>query len=403
MFVTVPKTSIALLCALTFACSDAEPTTPSTSAGAATPGDDGASATERPPSTPPSSTAPAATAGDEGAASSSSGGEAQGDDLALDPGVPAPSGADPGSDGPSPAASPPPTQLELPELPSVRQEHAVVALGDEIYVIGGFTPNVTATVEAFNPASETWRSVADFPVALHHANAAAIAGRLYVAGFYLGASFTDADPRVFEYDPAADTWTPRAPMPAGTERASACVATFDGRMYLFGGARAGSVTDASVYDVASDTWRALPPLPEPREHCLAGEIDGTLIIASGRSGGIGGFEANTWAFDPAAEAYTARAAIPTPRGGTAGAVLGGRLYVFGGEGNVAHPSGVFPQIEAYDPATDTWAALPDMEGPRHGFGAAALGDSIYLPGGAVTQGFGAVAAHSVIVFDAPAP
>jgi N-acetylneuraminic acid mutarotase len=69
-------------------------------------------------------------------------------------------------------------------------------------------------------------------------------------------------------------------------------------------------------------------------------------------------------------------------------VLGGRLYDFGGEGNVAHPSGVFPQIEAYDPTTDTWAALPDMEGPRHGFGAAALGDSIYLPGGAVTQGFG---------------
>ena len=292
-----------------------------------------------------------------------------------------------------------PVQQPLPVLPSVRQEHAVVALGEDIYVIGGFTPNVTPTVEAFSPSSGSWRSVAEFPFALHHANAAVVDGRLYVAGFYLGASFTLASGRVFEYDPALDAWSERGLMPGGSERASSCVAALEGKVYLFGGARlGGSVSESSVYDVATDSWQALPPLPEAREHCVAGAIDGMLYVAAGRSGGIGGFEPNTWAFDPVALTYTARAPIPTPRGGAAGAVLDGKLHVFGGEGNAGDPSGVFDDIEAYDPASDSWQTLPPMLEPRHGLAAAALDGSIYLPGGASSQGFGAVDAHSVLSF-----
>jgi N-acetylneuraminic acid mutarotase len=186
-------------------------------------------------------------------------------------------------------------------------------------------------------------------------------------------------------------------MPAASERASSCVATLGGKIYLFGGARlGGSVSESSVYDVASDTWQALPSLPEAREHCVAGAIDDRLYVAAGRSGGIGGFQPNTWAFDPIALTYTARAPIPTPRGGAAGAVLGGKLYVLGGEGNPDDPSGVFDDIEAYDPVSDRWETLPPMLAPRHGLAAAALDGSIYLPGGASTEGFGAVDAYSVL-------
>jgi N-acetylneuraminic acid mutarotase len=200
-----------------------------------------------------------------------------------------PSTMPPGVTPAAPAPTGAPLQQPRPDLISARQEHAVVALGGEIYVIGGFTPMVTATVEAFDTAAQTWRAVASLPVALHHANAASINGRIYVAGFYLGGSFTDADPRVFEYDPSADSWSERTAMPAGSERATSCVTVLEGKMYLFGGARATTVSDASVYDVAADSWQALPPLPEAREHCVAGAIGGTLYIASGRAGGITGF------------------------------------------------------------------------------------------------------------------
>lgn len=368
-------------------------------------------------------TPPAAASSSPAAAPGPSNGEAPSENLPLSP-APAPSGASPTM--PPPGVSPPgvtapgvppaeaasptapeaplgePVQAPLPALLTVRQEHAVVALGGEVYVIGGFTPMATATVEAFNPSSETWRSVAPFPVVLNHANAASVNGLIYVAGFYLGGSFSNADARVYAYDPALDAWSERSAMPAGTGRASGCVASFEGKVYVFGGARAATVSDASVYDVATDAWRVLPPLPEPREHCLAGEVGGTLYIASGRAGGITGFQPNTWAFNPRTDTYAARAPIPTPRGGAAGAVLGGRLHVFGGEGNPAGGLGVFTNVDAYEPATDTWQALPAMLTPRHGFGAAETGGRIYLPGGAVVQGFGAANDHTVVSFAAPA-
>jgi N-acetylneuraminic acid mutarotase len=296
-----------------------------------------------------------------------------------------PNPADAGSDAPAGG-----NEARLQTLPTVRQEHAVVALGGEVYVIGGFAPGPTATVDAYDPATDQWRSVADLPEALQHANAAAVNGKIYVAGYYPGTNFSAAEPAVIEFDPAANAWRSLKAMPAGSQRAAACVAELGGKIYLFGGARGGTVAQASAYDPATDSWEELPSLPEPREHCAAGAIEGKLYIASGRSNGIGGFQPKTYAYDPASRQYAEKAPIPTPRGGTAGAVLENKLFVFGGEGNSADPSGVFPKIEAYDPASDSWQTYPDMLVPRHGFGAATVGDKIYLPGGANHQAFGAV-------------
>jgi N-acetylneuraminic acid mutarotase len=277
----------------------------------------------------------------------------------------------------------------------IRQEHAVVALNGEIYIIGGFAPLSTGSVQAYNPSTDTWRNVANFPPGgVHHANAAAVGGTMYVAGFYTGNGFNSADGRVYAYDPAQNRWTAKTSMPAGSQRASGCVAVQGSKIYVFGGARSGTVADSSAYDAATDSWESLPALPQPREHCVAGEIGGKLYILSGRSGSITGFQPTSWAYDPALRRYEQKASIPTPRGGTAGAVLAGKLYVFGGEGSASDPGNVFPKIEAYDPATDSWQALPNMLVPRHGYGAAALEGRIYLPGGATQMAFGAVADHT---------
>lgn len=374
-------------------CSSSDPDPP--------PSGTGAPASNQTPSTPavtPGAPSPTDPALPEPVPGTSSEADPIGIPLAGDESVDAPASAA-GAGGPAsePGADTAAEQRELAALPSVRQEHAVAVLGQELFVIGGFTPSATDSVEAYDPASDSWHSIAAFPSVLHHANVAVVNERLFVAGFYVGSSFTEASGSVYEYDPSQDAWAARTSLPAGTERASACVAQLDGVMYLFGGARAGSVADASAYDVASDTWRELPRLPEPREHCAAGTIDGRIVIAGGRANGIGGFQPNTWIFDPASGRYTPGAPLLTARGGVAGAVLGGLLYLFGGEGNAADPSGVFPQVDAYDPATDSWSALPDMLFPRHGLGAAASNDRIYLPGGASQQGFGAEATHTVFI------
>jgi N-acetylneuraminic acid mutarotase len=283
-------------------------------------------------------------------------------------------------------------------LPEIRQENAVVALGGEVFTIGGFIgADITRTVRAYDPATDRWRTdVADLPAELHHANAAAANGRLYVAGFLEGPTFS-ASGRTFAYDPASNRWSEGARMPAGTERGASGMAVWDGIVYVAGGQDGPAPkTAVSAYDPARDVWTALPDLPTAANHLAAAAIAGTLYAIGGRGGGIRAHTAEVWALELAntAAGWTPRAPMPTSRAGAMGAVLGRRVFVFGGEGNPAPRSdGVFAETEVYDPARDTWTSLALMRIPRHGTGAAALGDRIYVPGGATRQGFGAVDDH----------
>jgi N-acetylneuraminic acid mutarotase len=281
------------------------------------------------------------------------------------------------------------TEKPLAKLPNARQEHAVVAAAGEVYVIGGYNPNVTDSVQAYDPKKDAWRDVKSFPVKMNHPNAGAIDDKIYVAGYYINGGMSTATTDAYSYDPKSDAWTKISPLPTGSQRAGSCVAVDAGLMYVVGGANGGkSVADAARYDPATDTWEELPELPERREHCSAGAINGVLYIAGGRADGIAGIQPKTWAFDLATKAWTEKAALAPPRGGLAGAVLAQRLFVFGGEGNMSASSGVFPNIDAYDPIANQWQALEPMLVPRHGYAAAVLDGRIYLAGGAIRQGAG---------------
>lgn len=282
--------------------------------------------------------------------------------------------------------------IDLSPLPAPRQEVAVTELEGRIYVIGGFkTDGSTAdTVEVYDPAADRWELAAPLPLGLHHAAAASASGRIYVIGGLRGSAFEPVD-TVFAYDPQTDTWTPRAPMPTG--RGALAVGIVDGKIYAAGGSPPARENDFAMYDPDADTWAVLPAMPIPRNHLAGAGIGGKFYAVGGRSGGIGGITGVLDQFDPSTGAWAKRTPMPTARGGIASVALDGLLYVFGGEGNRRSPVGVFDQVEAYNPETDTWQRLEPMAVPRHGLGAAAMGSRIYVPGGATVEGFGATAAH----------
>jgi N-acetylneuraminic acid mutarotase len=284
-----------------------------------------------------------------------------------------------------------PSETELPAMLRIRQEHGVAALRGEVYVIGGYAMNPTTSVDAYNPTTRMWRAVASLPTALQHPNVAVVRDKIYLGGYFQGQGTGSPQDNAYVYDPDRDRWDAIASLPTGTGRAAGCVAVIGDKIYIFGGRRMDmSVAFASVYDTVADSWQKLPDMPVRREHCGAGYIGDKIYIVGGRTDTIEGFEPTSLVFDPASPGYAQRKPVPTPRGGVAAAVIGSKLYIFGGEGNPNADARVFPNVDAYDPATDSWTALPNLKLPRHGFGGAVIDGLVYLPGGASREGGGAV-------------
>lgn len=302
-------------------------------------------------------------------------------------------------------------QLE-PIAGGARQEHTVAAVGGRVYVIGGIYPDAaggfptTGRVEVYDIRQDRWSEAAPLPVALNHPNVATVGGRLYVLSGLSGGASWRALPDSFVYDPRTDRWTRLPPMPTGTERGSAAVGVRGTTIYLAGGMRTlepvegglhDTVATVSAYDTVTGRWETLPSLPEGRDHVAGAVIGSTFYVLGGRVRGLANVRDTVYALaldGPRSRQWTERAPMPTPRGGLAFAVVGTRIYTFGGEGNpAAGLDGIFAQTEAYDTARDRWESLPPMAVPRHGGAAVAVGDTIYLPGGGDALGGAPVAVN----------
>ncbi len=275
------------------------------------------------------------------------------------------------------------------------QETGVAALDGKVYVVGGFdeTLQIGALVQVYDPANDSWTQAAPLPMDVHHANVIAANGLLYVLGAMQlsGFSFV-AVGDCFVYTPGTDSWSSLAPIPSGSERGSAAMGLLGDRIVLAGGLRGDAVADVIAYNIETDTWETgLPPLPTPTDHLVGANVGDVLFAIGGRNGGIGSIKDTVVSLSLGGSEWQERAAMPTARGGAAAAVVQGKIVVVGGEGNAAASNGVFPQTEVYDPALDVWSPLSDMPAPRHGMGAAGIGNVLYVPGGATKQGFGATA------------
>jgi len=137
-----------------------------------------------------------------------------------------------------------------------------------IYAIGGngYNTNLPAlnTVEAYSPASDTWTAVAPLPGARTElAAATGHDGRIYAIGGWTGSAGSGAIYNTVEaYNPISNTWTTLAPLPIARIYLSAAVGS-DGRIYAIGGynfadPHASSVVEA--YDPRTNTWATVAPL-----------------------------------------------------------------------------------------------------------------------------------------------
>jgi hypothetical protein len=268
-------------------------------------------------------------------------------------------------------------------LPTARQEVAVAALGDRVFVIGGLGElgAPIGTVEAYRPVSDSWETLTPLPAAVHHAGAAVVDGRLFVVGGYLDRIPPwRAQRTVFEYDPTRNAWSTRGPMLVA--RGAHGAAVLGGRIHVVGGADGGALRDHEAYDPAVDRWTRLASMPTPREHLAVVAFQGRLWAIGGRSSFFGTQHATVEIYDPATDAWEMGPPLPQGRGGIAAIALPDRIFVFGGES----PLRIFSSTEMYEPGGDRWIAKEPMRTARHGIGAAEVSGRIWLPGGATRPG-----------------
>jgi N-acetylneuraminic acid mutarotase len=294
------------------------------------------------------------------------------------------------------------TWTKLAPMLYPQNEAAVAVINGRIYVMGGFGPGSNAPitrVQVYDVAKNQWSIGTPLPEAVHHHGAAVVGGKIYVVGGFRE-PFQKRVPiaSTWVFDPATNQWTPRSPLPA--PRGALAVGAIGNLIYAAGGEHnrpAGTpvpkgapaayepVTDFAVYDTAADRWTVLPSMKVARDHAYSGVINNHFYVVGGRNRPK--YDINTMEdFDPSTHGWSERAPMPTGRSGGAAGVLGGQLYVFGGEGNPASPLGVYSEVEAFNPATNSWTRFDPMPLPRHSLVAPTVGNRIYLPGGAISRG-----------------
>lgn len=287
----------------------------------------------------------------------------------------------------------------LAPLPTPRSEVAVAGFAGHIYVVGGFEANgsVSQKVEIYDPENDTWSEAPPLPMPRHHAAAIGWSADLLVIGGYQS-GFSDPQTTVFRFDPHSAVWSENPPL--AIARGGHAVATNNGRPVVAGGAGADgkSLASAELMDPQSGAWLLLDSeMSVARDHLAAASlpvVSGSVVsnpvfaIGGRRDTDFGSnLDANESAVPPGP--WEAAAPLPTARSGIAAAALGGRIYVFGGEG----PSGTFAENEVYDPATNTWTAAAPMPTARHGLGAAVSSGVIYVIGGGPTPGLSVTGAN----------
>jgi N-acetylneuraminic acid mutarotase len=213
---------------------------------------------------------------------------------------------------------------------------------------------------------------------------------------------------------AQGSWTQMKPIPQGANEVIG--AAVDGLLYVYGGERMhtqhiyGAVNQRTqplgmfwAYNPKTDSWTRLKPNPVPVHHGAAAAIGkkfylfgGFRLPDTGKSGWYP--EDKAWVYDTETQNWSALPPMPTPRGAQAAVAVGNKIYVVGGAklpNGMDLPDGLSPRgpieilgtTEFFDTENNTWTTLKPMTLPRNHHDIAYLDGKLYVIGGAVGSCF----------------
>jgi len=260
------------------------------------------------------------------------------------------------------------------KMTTARYRHTATLLpGGNVLVVGGQSSdgNFLDTAERYDSTTDSWTAAGQVSAArAGHAATLLDDGRVLITGGYNTQQFHKT---AEIYDPAANGLTPASAM-ADVHSGHTATRLKGGQVLVAGGFGSTSQATAERYDPASNTWTSAGSMNDGRlDHTATLLQSGKVLIAGGvNSRGGGTYLATAEFYDPAANAWSAAAAMAGPRSGhTAGLLPNGQVLVAGGrDANSSESSS-----ERFEPETNTWSPAGTLASARW------LPASAFLPDG----------------------
>lgn len=236
-----------------------------------------------------------------------------------------------------------------------------VSIEKKIYVVGAFTGEFplekpVADIYIYDTEINKWTIRQNIiPVSRQRGSMAAA---VYDNKIYLSGGSTNGHTSGFVnwtdvYDPASDTWKALADAPHKRDHFQAGI--YEGKMYVIGGRRTNLAGDklfsdteqsVDVYDISGNSWKTLDPssdLPTPRAGSATLVIQNKILIIGGESKQAKAHQ-EVEAFDPAQNIWIKMPPLANGRHGTQAVLFQNKIYIVGGCGK----QGGSPELQSME-------------------------------------------------------
>jgi N-acetylneuraminic acid mutarotase len=265
-----------------------------------------------------------------------------------------------------------------------RNGAATFTINDVAYLVGGQMKNNEILSDSYSFDGNAWSKKADFTGPKRHSAVGfEVAGKGYIGlGYGTDGETTGALKDFYQYDPASNTWKKVADFP-GEARHSAIAFTLGNAAYVGLGridATDETFSDIYKYDPASNTWSEIQTsFSNKKGDAFAFVINNVAYVGGGYSNGVPtedfySFDGKTWTKKKALNADNKDA-----RRFRAGAfAIGSNGYVVSGRSQ----TGVVSTVWKYNPSDDSWTdGSQQLPSPREKAVAFALKGKGYITTG----------------------
>jgi N-acetylneuraminic acid mutarotase len=275
---------------------------------------------------------------------------------------------------------------------TARAEVQGAVVGGKLYALGGVNNDGPfKRSDVYDPASNSWKRIADLPRRLTHAGTAVVDRNIYLAGGYIGTSSsgwaqTWATREVWRYNVDSNSYSAMPQLPSA--RGGGVLVAVGRKLHFASGADSGRAdrTEHWVLDLDNTGagWKSLASIPNGKSHLAGVALGGKLYVIGGQKkyDAAAVCQSDVHVYNPSTNTWTKIASMPRPvsHHGASTFVHNGRILVMGGE---TAPNSPTSKVSSYDPSTNRWTDLTSLPSSRTSGAAGSINGAVYFATGSV--------------------